>query len=208
MSEVRLRNEELRNAKGGADPTLNEPRGSAMKQVECTADPKQDRATDRPCQNRIDYSLPEHLIIRRLYLNQIDSTGDDEVRKGDKAPNGQENSLEYTDGSAAEHGSVSPIVDDIALWRPRRCVRHKLELFIEVRGHQIQHESGNATFRRRHRPHEENARALIVRVFYPSASPSPRATGDKRANCMATSQLSQQIQSRKSSGASASIVHQ
>ena len=65
-------------------------------------------------------------------MNQIDPTGDDEVRKGDEAPNSQEDSLEYTDRSAAENSCVSPIVDDIAFWRPRRRVRHKLELFIEV----------------------------------------------------------------------------
>src|SRR6516162_9737758 len=112
----------------------------------------------------------------------------DEVWKGDKAPNGQENSLKYADGPAAEHGAVSPIVDDIALWRPCRGVRHKRELFVEVRGHQIQHESGNTTLSRRHRPHEEDARAGIA-VFRPSESLWPRATGDKRANSITTSQL-------------------
>ena len=112
---------------------------------------------------------------REAPLTSIDPTGDDEVRKSDEAPNSQEDSLENTDWPATEHGSVPPIVDDIAFWRPCRGVRHKLELFIEVRCHQIQHESGNATFGRRHRPHEKDARSLVVRGFCAAPSPSPRA---------------------------------
>src|SRR5690242_12845289 len=100
-------------------------------------------------------------------LHQIDPVREDKERKRNEAGNRQENSLQYSHRAAAQYGSISPIIDYVALWRPRRRIGQKLELSIKVGAHQIEHEGGDAAFRRRHRSDEEDARAPHNSRFFP-----------------------------------------